>query len=132
MRESAKHWEGARPRAAQVGPGLAEVAATIRRAGGAGGLAGHIGTLAGALPRSTTEHAVYNLAAALGLWTSDLADALEGDAVPPTQPSSDSAQGFHTTQPLDMVQPHEPPPQSADGSDHAATGGASCGVRKQP
>lgn len=76
--------EASGPGSRTVPAGMARAASGIRRAGGMGGLAERIATIAGALPRSTTEHAVYNLATAVGLWTSDLADALEGGAVQPT------------------------------------------------
>lgn len=60
--------------------GVHEAASDIRRLGGADGLAGHIQTIAYGTPGSTTEHVVYDLALAVGLWCSDVADLLDAVA----------------------------------------------------
>ncbi len=60
--------------------GVRRAAADIRELGGADGLAGHIQTIAYGTPGSTTEHVVYDLALAVGLWCSDVADLLDAVA----------------------------------------------------
>lgn len=60
--------------------GVRQAASDIRALGGAEGLAGHIQTIAYGTPGSTTEHVVYDLALAVGLWCSDVADLLDAVA----------------------------------------------------
>lgn len=60
--------------------GVRQAASDIRELGGADGLAGHIQTIAYGTPGSTTENVVYDLALAVGLWCSDVADLLDAVA----------------------------------------------------
>lgn len=78
--------------------GVREAAADVRSLGGAEGLAGHIQTIAYGAPGSTTEHVVYDLALAVGLWCSDVADLLdavadEEEALPPAPQASPEPRG---------------------------------------
>ncbi len=66
--------------------GLRAAAGEIRSATGSDGIAASIASADWALPGSTTEHVVYDLALAIGLWGSDVAGLLDL-AAEPAEPS---------------------------------------------